>query len=202
MAVQRELGSDIVMIFDDCTPYPADEERRAPPWSSPCAGPPAAARPTGTTRRPCSASSRGACTSTCARRPWPGCTDIGFDGYAVGGLSVGSPRRTAAGPGFPRRALAPDRPRYLMGVGTPRDIVEAVRRGIDMFDCVMPTRNARNGYLFTHQGVLKIRNARTGPTRVRSTPVATATPAELQPRLPASPGQVQRDPGLAAQHDS
>ena len=85
---------------------------------------------------------------------------IGFDGYAVGGLSVGEP------PAARWRildqmggALPPDRPRYLMGVGTPADIVEAVRRGIDMFDCVMPTRNARNGHLFTHQGVVRIKNA-------------------------------------------
>ena len=93
---------------------------------------------------------------------------IGFDGYALGGLSVGEPKEDM------RRILdrlAPqlpaDRPRYLMGVGTPEDLVEAVRRGIDMFDCVMPTRNARNGWLFTRDGAVKIRNSRytadTGP---------------------------------------
>ena len=86
--------------------------------------------------------------------------DIGFDGYAVGGLAVGEP---AAERNAVLEALAPalprDRPRYLMGVGTPADIVQAVARGIDMFDCVMPTRNARNGHLFTSQGVIKIRNA-------------------------------------------
>jgi queuine tRNA-ribosyltransferase len=85
---------------------------------------------------------------------------IGFDGYAVGGLAVGEP---AAERNAVLEALAPtlpqDRPRYLMGVGTPTDIVQAVARGIDMFDCVMPTRNARNGHLFTSQGVIKIRNA-------------------------------------------
>jgi queuine tRNA-ribosyltransferase len=86
--------------------------------------------------------------------------EIGFDGYAVGGLAVGEPpeERNAV-----LEALAPllpaDRPRYLMGVGTPADIVEAVMRGVDMFDCVMPTRHARNGHLFTSQGVIKIRNA-------------------------------------------
>jgi queuine tRNA-ribosyltransferase len=97
-----------------------------------------------------------------------GLREIGFDGYAVGGLSVGEPETDRLrildhiGPRLPA-----DKPRYLMGVGTPGDIVEAVRRGIDLFDCVMPTRNARNGYLFTHAGVIKIRNARhrddTGP---------------------------------------
>lgn len=95
------------------------------------------------------------------RESLAGLTDIGFDGYAIGGLSVGEPqeemRRTLAGitPHMPA-----DRPRYLMGVGRPEDIVEGVRRGVDMFDCVMPTRNARNGHLFTREGVIKIRNAR------------------------------------------
>ena len=90
-----------------------------------------------------------------------GLKQIGFDGYAIGGLSVGEPKEdmlrilTHLEPQLPT-----DRPRYLMGVGTPEDIVEAVKRGIDMFDCVMPTRNARNGWLFTSEGVVKIRNAR------------------------------------------
>jgi queuine tRNA-ribosyltransferase len=87
--------------------------------------------------------------------------DIGFDGYAVGGLSVGEPQEDRLRVlDFLEGCLPAHLPRYLMGVGTPQDIVSAVRRGIDMFDCVMPTRNARNGYLFTHGGVVKIRNAR------------------------------------------
>jgi queuine tRNA-ribosyltransferase len=90
-----------------------------------------------------------------------GLTDIGFDGYAVGGLSVGEPKADMMrvlehiGPRLPA-----DRPRYLMGVGTPEDLVDGVARGIDMFDCVMPTRNARNGWLFTRFGDIKIRNAK------------------------------------------
>jgi queuine tRNA-ribosyltransferase len=86
-------------------------------------------------------------------------TEIGFDGFAIGGLSVGEPKEEMikilehTTPRMPE-----DKPRYLMGVGRPEDLVEGVRRGIDMFDCVMPTRNARNGHLFTHQGVVKIRN--------------------------------------------
>jgi queuine tRNA-ribosyltransferase len=85
---------------------------------------------------------------------------IGFDGYAVGGLSVGEPPADRWRVlDYLAERLPDDRPRYLMGVGTPEDIVEAVRRGIDMFDCVMPTRNARNGHLFTHDGVVRIRNA-------------------------------------------
>jgi queuine tRNA-ribosyltransferase len=97
-----------------------------------------------------------------------GLSDIGFDGYAIGGLSVGEPKAdmmrmlSHVTPQMPV-----DKPRYLMGVGTPEDLVEGVRRGVDMFDCVMPTRNGRNGHLFTTEGVIKIRNARhrhdTGP---------------------------------------
>ena len=90
-----------------------------------------------------------------------GLAGIGFDGYAVGGLSVGEPAGERA---RVLEALDPvmpaDKPRYLMGVGTPEDIVEAVRRGVDMFDCVLPTRNARNGHLFTSTGILRLRNAR------------------------------------------
>ncbi|MCK5877553.1 MAG: tRNA-guanine transglycosylase, partial [Candidatus Marithrix sp.] len=87
-------------------------------------------------------------------------TDIGFDGYAIGGLSVGEPKEdmqrilAEIGPKLPT-----DKPRYLMGVGTPEDIIAAVKCGIDMFDCVMPTRNARNGHLFTSHGIVRIRNS-------------------------------------------
>jgi len=86
---------------------------------------------------------------------------IGFDGYAIGGLSVGEPKEDMiAVLDYLQPRLPKDRPRYLMGVGTPADLLEGVRRGIDMFDCVMPTRNARNGFIFTSRGVLKLRNAR------------------------------------------
>jgi queuine tRNA-ribosyltransferase len=98
---------------------------------------------------------------TCAdvlRKVW--CRS-GFDGYAVGGLAVGEPEAERNHTlDFTLPLLPQDRPRYLMGVGRPEDIVEAVRRGIDMFDCVMPTRNARNGFLFTSEGTLRIRNAK------------------------------------------
>jgi queuine tRNA-ribosyltransferase len=90
-----------------------------------------------------------------------GLTAIGFDGYAIGGLSVGEPKEEReAVLDFSIPHLPQDAPRYLMGVGKPEDIVEAVRRGVDMFDCVIPTRNARTGFLYTHDGVLKIRNSR------------------------------------------
>ena len=83
-----------------------------------------------------------------------------FDGYAIGGLSVGEPKDEMIKVlGYLPHAMPSDKPRYLMGVGTPSDIVEAVRRGVDMFDCVMPTRNARNGHYFTSAGAIKIKNA-------------------------------------------
>ncbi len=160
MAVQRALGSDIMMIFDECTPHPADED---------------------TARESMELSLRWAERSKTAHGDNPsalfgivqggmhehlrdvslrGLTGIGFDGYAIGGLSVGEPKEdmlrilSHIAPQMPW-----DKPRYLMGVGTPEDLVEAVRRGIDMFDCVMPTRNARNGHLFTRHGDIRIRNA-------------------------------------------
>jgi queuine tRNA-ribosyltransferase len=162
MRVQTDLGSDIVMVFDECPPYPATEAQA---------------------RQSMELSMRWAQRSRSAFRELgnpnalfgivQGGTHLGlrleslealraleFDGYAVGGLAVGEPADErnavldALGP-----ALPADRPRYLMGVGTPADIVQAVQRGIDMFDCVMPTRNARNGHLFTSEGVVKIRNA-------------------------------------------
>ena len=90
-----------------------------------------------------------------------GLVEIDFDGYAIGGLSVGEPKEDMIRILDHLASTMPsDKPRYLMGVGKPADLVEAVRRGIDMFDCVMPTRNARNGHLFTSQGVVKIRNAK------------------------------------------
>ena len=160
MAVQKSLGSDIVMIFDECTPYPATEQQA---------------------RDSMELSLRWAARSKVAHEGNPsalfgivqggmyedlrvtsarGLVDIGFDGYAIGGLSVGEPHDERDRVlDFTVPELPEDRPRYLMGVGRPEDIIAGVIRGVDMFDCVMPTRNARNGYLFTSRGVLKIRNA-------------------------------------------
>jgi len=161
MAVQRALGSDIVMVFDECTPYPVDEAtarasmERTLRWAarSRVAHGDSAAALFGIVQGGTFAALREASLA--------GLVEIGFDGYAIGGLSVGEPvaERLAV-----LQRVAPwmpvDRPRYLMGVGTPVDIVESVRRGIDLFDCVMPSRNARNGHLFVRSGVLRIRNAR------------------------------------------
>ena len=114
-----------------------------------------------TTPMRCSASCKAACMSRCATNHSPGLLAIGFDGYAIGGLSVGEPKtdmRRILEYTAPR--LPVDKPRYLMGIGTPADIVHAVAQGIDMFDCVLPTRNARNGWLYTHSGIIKLRNSR------------------------------------------
>ncbi len=160
MAVQRSLGSDIVMVFDECTPYPATEEeaRESMELSLRWARRSAAAH--GDSPSALFGIVQGGLFEPLRQASLEGLQEIGFDGYAVGGLSVGEPPEERWRVlDFLAHRLPLERPRYLMGVGTPEDIVEAVRRGIDMFDCVMPTRNARNGHLFTHTGIVRIRNA-------------------------------------------
>ncbi len=162
MEIQTRLNADVVMIFDECTPYPASHEEAAESmrlslrWA----------------RRSRDEFDRldnqnalfgivqGGMHEALRDESLAGLTDIGFDGYAIGGLSVGEPKedmRRILAHTAPR--LPAGRPRYLMGVGTPEDIVASVAAGIDMFDCVMPTRNARNGWLFTRFGNIKIKNA-------------------------------------------
>ncbi|MDN6318893.1 MAG: tRNA guanosine(34) transglycosylase Tgt [Marinobacter sp.] len=159
--VQRDLGSDIVMIFDECTPYPATEKqakdsmelslRWAKRSKDAHEGSPSALF----------GIVQGGMYESLRDSSLKGLMDIGFDGYAIGGLSVGEPKEDMIRILDHLSTKMPeDRPRYLMGVGRPEDLVEGVRRGVDMFDCVMPTRNARNGYLFTSTGIVKIRNAR------------------------------------------
>jgi len=159
--VQHALGSDVVMQFDECTPYPATEAQAAESlrlsarWAARCkvAHGDHAGALFGIVQGGMHAALRAESLARLA--------EIGFPGYAIGGLSVGEPEAErlkvldALAPQLPTAT-----PRYVMGVGTPRDLVLAVMRGIDMFDCVMPTRNARNGHLFTSEGVVKIRNAR------------------------------------------
>ena len=160
MEVQRELGSDIVMIFDECTPYPAteDEARKSMELSLRWAARSKAAHAGNDAAL--FGIIQGGMYPSLRSESLAGLREIGFDGYAIGGLSVGEPKDEmlkvldGLAPELPQ-----DRPRYLMGVGKPSDILEAVMRGVDMFDCVMPTRNARNGHLFTSTGVIKIRNA-------------------------------------------
>ena len=160
MQVQRELGSDIVMIFDECTPYPAsyEEARISMELSLRWAERSKVAH----AENPSALFGivQGGVFEELRQRSLDGLMEIGFDGFAVGGLSVGEPPEDRWRVlDFLADKLPADKPHYLMGVGTPEDIVEAVQRGIDMFDCVMPTRNARNGHLFTHQGVVRIKNA-------------------------------------------
>ncbi|WP_040516628.1 tRNA guanosine(34) transglycosylase Tgt [Gilvimarinus chinensis] len=168
MQVQRDLGSDIVMIFDECTPYPATPAEARSSMELSLRWAKRSKEAHGDNPSALFGIVQGGMYENLRSESLQGLTEIDFDGYAIGGLSVGEPKEDMLrvlehlGPEMPA-----DRPRYLMGVGKPADIVEAVRRGVDMFDCVMPTRNARNGHLFTSEGVIKIRNAKhrhdTGP---------------------------------------
>ena len=160
MQVQRELGSDIVMIFDECTPYPASEDQARSSMELSLRWGARSKRAHAGNPSALFGIVQGGMYSHLRRISLDGLTAIGFDGYAIGGLSVGEPKDEMLAV---LEGLTPhmpvDKPRYLMGVGTPEDIVEAVSRGIDMFDCVLPTRNARNGHLFTSEGVVRIRNS-------------------------------------------
>jgi len=162
MQVQRDLDSDIVMIFDECTPYPASEAEARKSMELSLRW---AARSRDEFNRlenpnALFAIVQGGMYMNLREASLAGLTQIGFDGYAIGGLAVGEPKAERERvledlePHLPKA-----HPRYLMGVGTPEDLVEAVKRGVDMFDCVMPTRNARNGHLFTTTGVVRIRNS-------------------------------------------
>ncbi|WP_322521548.1 tRNA guanosine(34) transglycosylase Tgt [Guyparkeria halophila] len=166
MQVQHELGSDIQMIFDECTPYPATLEvagasmRLSLRWAARSKAAFEALKPADSDRA-LFGIVQGGMHEPLRRESAAGLVDLGFDGYAVGGLSVGEPlaERNAVLE-FTLPELPADRPRYLMGVGKPEDLVESVARGVDMFDCVMPTRNARNGHLFTRYGDVRLKNAR------------------------------------------
>ncbi len=166
MEVQAALGSDIQMIFDECTDYPVDESQARASmelslrWArrSRDAFDASGAAETGSV---VFGIVQGGVFPALRSASLEGLIEIGFDGMAIGGLSVGEPEEERLAtlehclPKMPDAA-----PRYLMGVGTPADIIKAVARGVDMFDCVMPTRNARNGHLFTADGVIRIRNSR------------------------------------------
>ncbi|MGR8920232.1 MAG: tRNA guanosine(34) transglycosylase Tgt [Gammaproteobacteria bacterium] len=160
MQVQRALGADIVMIFDECTPYPADIEQAAASMELSLRWAERSKAAHGEHPAALFGIVQGGMHEDLRERSAAALVELGFDGYAIGGLSVGEPkddmRRVTA---FTAGLLPADRPRYLMGVGTPADLVEAVAAGVDMFDCVLPTRNARNGHLFTSAGVVRIRNA-------------------------------------------
>jgi queuine tRNA-ribosyltransferase len=160
MAVQKALGADIVMIFDECTPYPATVKEAGESMELSLRWAERSRQAHEDNDAALFGIIQGGMYEELRQRSLDGLVDIGFDGYAIGGLSVGEPKDLMLGvlDGIAHR-MPVDRPRYLMGVGTPTDLIESVRRGVDMFDCVMPTRNARNGHLFTSTGVIKIRNA-------------------------------------------
>ena len=161
IAIQHSLNSDIVMIFDECTPFPATEEQVKTSMELSLRWAERSKKAHGDHHGALFGIIQGGMYKQLRDESLQGLIDIGFSGYAIGGLSVGEPieqmyeilDHTAA-------QMPADKPRYLMGVGTPEDLIEGVIRGIDMFDCVMPTRNARNGYLFTSTGTVKIRNAK------------------------------------------
>ena len=168
MQVQRDLGSDIVMIFDECTPYPAEEKEVRESMELSLRWAKRSKEAHGDNPSALFGIVQGGMFPHLREISLNGLTDIGFDGYAIGGLSVGEPKEEMIKVlDHLKQHMPEEKPRYLMGVGTPEDIVEAVRRGVDMFDCVMPTRNARNGFLFTSKGMVRIRNAKyaddTGP---------------------------------------
>jgi len=161
MHIQRVLNSDIAMVFDECTPYPSTEQETADSMRMSLRWAERSKRAHEGNPNALFGIVQGGMFEGLRDESLAGLQRIGFDGYAIGGLSVGEPKREQ------RRVmrhtaerLPAAAPRYLMGVGTPEDIAEAVASGIDMFDCVLPTRNARNGWLFTRFGDVKIRNAR------------------------------------------
>ena len=158
---QHLLGADIIMVFDECTPYPVTETNARQSmelsmrWAKRCS------IAHGENSAALFGIIQGSMFNSLREESLESLMETGFDGYAIGGLSVGEPKQemySTVGHIVPKMPVA--KPRYLMGVGTPQDIVHAVLAGVDMFDCVMPTRNARNGYLFTSGGLLKLRNAR------------------------------------------
>jgi len=158
--VQEALGSDIMMVLDTCIPWPAerDEAQRATALTNRWAARSRAAQ--SNTGQLLFGIVQGGMYPDLRRQAAQELIDIGFDGYALGGLSVGEPKDLMHDMTESTVARLPeDYPVYLMGVGTPEDLVEGVYRGVDMFDCVMPTRNARNGMLFTSQGKLVIKNS-------------------------------------------
>jgi queuine tRNA-ribosyltransferase len=165
--IQRSLGSDIMMVLDECTPYPCDESyafesnKLTVRWADRCK-----TRFEETLAKYRKVQSlfaivQGSIYPAIREESAASLVAMNFEGYAIGGLSVGEPAEMMYGITRVCTSILPDqKPRYLMGVGTPENLLECIERGIDMFDCVMPTRNGRNGTFFTHSGKLNIRNAR------------------------------------------
>jgi queuine tRNA-ribosyltransferase len=161
MEIQRALDSDIVMAFDECTAYPATRDEAAASMELSLRWAARSKSAHADNRNALFGIVQGGMFEDLRERSLAELAAVGFDGYAIGGLSVGEPKeemlRVLA---YTTPRLPADKPRYLMGVGTPEDLVAGVQAGVDMFDCVLPTRNARNGWLFTRFGDIRIRNAR------------------------------------------
>jgi queuine tRNA-ribosyltransferase len=160
MRIQEVLDSDVAMVFDECTPYPATEKEAADSmrlsmrWAR-------RSRDSFAKKNLLFGIVQGGVYEPLRDESLDALKGIGFDGYAIGGLAVGEPAEDRSRIlAYVAPKLPADKPRYLMGMGTPEDLIEAVGAGVDMFDCVLPTRNARNGWLFTRFGDIKIRNAR------------------------------------------
>ena len=161
MAIQQTLGSDIVMAFDECTPYPATQTQARESMELSLRWAQRSKQTHGHNDAALFGIIQGGVYPELRQRSIDGLLNIGFDGYAIGGLAVGESQAEREAMLDVTTAYLPQHaPRYLMGVGKPEDIVEAVRRGVDMFDCVLPTRNARNGHLYTRFGSVRIRNSR------------------------------------------
>ncbi|RZG47496.1 tRNA guanosine(34) transglycosylase Tgt [Acinetobacter wuhouensis] len=163
MDIQHTLNSDIVMIFDECTPYPATHEEAQKSlqlslrWAKRCK---TQHHDVLKNRNALFGIIQGGMYEDLREESLNGLKEIDFDGFAIGGLSVGEPKEEMIKVlDYLPAKMPADKPRYLMGVGKPEDIVEAIRRGVDMFDCVMPTRNARNGHYFVTDGLVRIRNS-------------------------------------------
>jgi queuine tRNA-ribosyltransferase len=161
MRIQLALDSDIAMVFDECTPHPATEEQAAQSMRLSMRWAERSKKAFQSKKNALFGIVQGGMYEALRDESLARLVELSFEGYAIGGLSVGEPeedRSRIVAHTVPR--MPADRPRYLMGMGTPEDLIGAVRAGIDMFDCVLPTRNARNGWLFTRSGDVKIRNAR------------------------------------------
>lgn len=159
--MQRILGADIVMVFDECTPYPTTQKQAQQSMELSLRWAKRSKVAHGESKSALFGIVQGGMYPNLRTQSLNGLVKIGFNGYAIGGLSVGEPKKlmlTVLHDLIPQ--MPEDYPRYLMGVGKPEDLLEGVRCGVDMFDCVIPTRNARNGYLFTSEGVVKIRSSR------------------------------------------
>lgn len=164
MEIQKTLNSDIVMIFDECTPYPATHEEAQKSlqlslrWAKRCKE---HHHNVLENKNALFGIIQGGMYEDLRDESLNGLLEVGFDGYAIGGLSVGEPKEEMIKVlDYLPNKMPEDKPRYLMGVGKPEDIVEGIRRGVDMFDCVMPTRNARNGHYFVTDGLVRIRNSK------------------------------------------